>query len=180
MITDADREALLSATHDEDALAIVERIVAQARADALQAFADTRGVDIGDDDSDWWQGYQSAQRECLRDARAVLADALNGWTTFPVWEGLNGSQMPMTQAAMIHVLADALAEAGLLAGSEREQAEARADERERIAQAIEARRDMGPRRDPLLDVRVASYTIAATIAREGADALERMEFRGEE
>jgi hypothetical protein len=35
---------------------------------ALRRFADTRGVQVGDEDDEWWQGYRQAQRECLHDA----------------------------------------------------------------------------------------------------------------
>lgn len=49
----------------EDWLVQRDRRVA---AEALRTFADTRGVQIGDEDDDWWHGYRQAQRECLRDA----------------------------------------------------------------------------------------------------------------
>ena len=53
----------------------IERIKAAARREALLAFADTRGVNVGDEDTEWWQGYRQAQRECLRDATdAALAE----------------------------------------------------------------------------------------------------------
>lgn len=35
---------------------------------ALRRFADTLGVNVGDEDDEWWQGYRQAQRECLHDA----------------------------------------------------------------------------------------------------------------
>lgn len=54
---------------------LVERLAArdveqrrQGAAEALGRFADTRGVNIGDEDDAWWRGYRQAQRECLRDA----------------------------------------------------------------------------------------------------------------
>lgn len=34
-------------------------------AKALWEFADTLGVNVGDEDDEWWRGYQQAQRECL-------------------------------------------------------------------------------------------------------------------
>ena len=40
----------------------------EIKAEALREFADTRGVNIGDEDDDWWRGYRQAQRECLQDA----------------------------------------------------------------------------------------------------------------
>ncbi|QIK83001.1 hypothetical protein [Sanguibacter sp. HDW7] len=43
---------------------------AQVQAEALRAFADTRGVNVGDEDDEWWRGYRQAQRECLHDASA--------------------------------------------------------------------------------------------------------------
>jgi hypothetical protein len=43
-------------------------------AKTLRDYADTRGVNIGDEDSDWWQGYRQAQRECFHDARKRADD----------------------------------------------------------------------------------------------------------
>ena len=48
-----------------------------AKAEALREFADSRGVNVGDEDSEWWQGYRQAQRECLHDAVA-RADRVGG------------------------------------------------------------------------------------------------------
>lgn len=44
------------------------RSEAVVKAEALREFADTRGVNVGDEDSYWWDGYRQAQRECLHDA----------------------------------------------------------------------------------------------------------------
>lgn len=46
------------------------RSEAEVKAEALREFADTRGVNVGDDDDEWWRGYRQAQRECLHDASA--------------------------------------------------------------------------------------------------------------
>lgn len=62
----------------------VERIIAarvaaavaaerERTAGILQQFADTRGVNVGDVDDDWWRGYRQAQRECLHDAAELTA-----------------------------------------------------------------------------------------------------------
>lgn len=48
--------------------AVAPSIAAKARVGALSEFADSRGVNVGDDDSEWWKGYRQAQRECLHDA----------------------------------------------------------------------------------------------------------------
>lgn len=37
-------------------------------AKTLRRFADSRGVNVGDEDDDYWRGYRQAQRECLHDA----------------------------------------------------------------------------------------------------------------
>lgn len=46
--------------------------------EALREFADSRGVNDGDDDSKWWQGHRQAQRECLRDASDLAEQAGGG------------------------------------------------------------------------------------------------------
>lgn len=51
-----------------DWLAERDRRVAGA---ALRKFADSRGVNVGDEDDDYWRGYRQAQRECLHDAVSV-------------------------------------------------------------------------------------------------------------
>lgn len=61
----ASDEAYL--THVTDALADLMR---RTRASALREFADTRGVNVGDEGDEWWSGYRQAQRECLHDAVA--------------------------------------------------------------------------------------------------------------
>lgn len=48
-------------------------------------------------------------------AAGVLREALQNWALFPVREGFDGSQMPMTTDSLIEHVAAALAEAGLLA-----------------------------------------------------------------
>jgi len=45
----------------------------EIKAEALREFADTRGVNVGDEDDDWWRGYRQAQRECLQDALKAAA-----------------------------------------------------------------------------------------------------------
>ena len=40
----------------------------EIKAEALREFADTRGVNVGVKDDDWWRGYRQAQHECLQDA----------------------------------------------------------------------------------------------------------------
>ena len=46
----------------------------ETAAKALDEFASTRGVNVGDEDDEWWRGYRQAQRECLLDAtRAASA-----------------------------------------------------------------------------------------------------------
>ena len=55
-------------------LADAEAKVVAARREALLAFADTRGVNVGDEDGEWWQGYRQAQRECLHDATKAAED----------------------------------------------------------------------------------------------------------
>lgn len=47
----------------------------EVKAEALREFADTLGVDIGDEDGDWWRGYRQAQREALH-AAVRRADSL--------------------------------------------------------------------------------------------------------
>lgn len=51
--------------------------IRQAKAEALREFADTRGVNVGDEDDEWWSGYRQAQRECLH-AAAAAADRIGG------------------------------------------------------------------------------------------------------
>ncbi|QIK82415.1 hypothetical protein [Sanguibacter sp. HDW7] len=51
---------------------------ATVQAEALREFADTRGVNVGDDDDEWWRGYRQAQRECLHDASARADRLENG------------------------------------------------------------------------------------------------------
>jgi len=64
-----DHPWIKHAAHVADALLpLLAQVKATARAEALRGFADTRGVNIGDEDSEWWQGYRQAQRECVRDA----------------------------------------------------------------------------------------------------------------
>lgn len=58
-----------------DAAGAIAKHEQEVRAHALREFADTRGVNVGDEDDEWWKGYRQAQRECLRDAVA-RADAL--------------------------------------------------------------------------------------------------------
>lgn len=89
-LSEAEREALADwwasdwpsdGSHVLDALAdvvagiLAARVTAaesEARArgavEALREFADSRGVNVGDEDDEWWSGYRQAQRECLRDA----------------------------------------------------------------------------------------------------------------
>lgn len=37
-------------------------------AEALRDFADTLGVNVGDEDDEWWRGYRQGQREALHKA----------------------------------------------------------------------------------------------------------------
>lgn len=46
----------------------LKRRLAVGCADALREFADSRGVNVGNEDDEWWRGYRQAQRECLHDA----------------------------------------------------------------------------------------------------------------
>jgi hypothetical protein len=74
-LTEAESEGLIAAIQDGTEDAYVARIKAAARREALLAFADTRGVNVGDEHGEWWQGYRQAQRECLHDAtKAALAE----------------------------------------------------------------------------------------------------------
>lgn len=45
----------------------------QGAAEALGRFADTRGVNIGDEDDAWWRGYRQAQREAILKVRDEIA-----------------------------------------------------------------------------------------------------------
>lgn len=67
---------------DLDAL-LLGRSEAVVKAEALREFADTRGVNVGDEDSYWWDGYRQAQRECLHDAltRAARIEREGSWPT---------------------------------------------------------------------------------------------------
>jgi len=38
-------------------------------AEEVQEWADRRGVNVGDGDGPWWDGYRQAQREALMDAQ---------------------------------------------------------------------------------------------------------------
>jgi hypothetical protein len=75
-LTSEEREALQSSTcgclSDDDLFAAVERILAdrvqRAEVRALREFADTRGINVGSEDDEWWHGYRQAQRECMHDA----------------------------------------------------------------------------------------------------------------
>lgn len=50
------------------------RLIRERQAEALSAFADTRGVNVDDQESEWMRGYRQAQRECFHDAvRQALA-----------------------------------------------------------------------------------------------------------
>lgn len=60
----AKRAGALLAAHDAE----VRRETAER---VLLDFADTRGVNVGDEDGDWWRGYRQAQRECVHDAVAA-------------------------------------------------------------------------------------------------------------
>lgn len=44
--------------------------------DAVREYADSRGVNIGDDDDEWWKGYRNAQRVALHDAQEFKRHAL--------------------------------------------------------------------------------------------------------
>jgi hypothetical protein len=50
---------------------------AEVAAKALRALADNLGVNVGDDDSEWWQGYRQAQREFVHGV-AERADRIRG------------------------------------------------------------------------------------------------------
>lgn len=99
-LTDAERAALSTVLpenewdYDPDRFqveveAVVERIIAarvqSAKAKELREFADTRGVNVGDEDDEWWRGYRQAQRECLH-AAADLADRIDPRPTPPISE----------------------------------------------------------------------------------------------
>ena len=43
-------------------------LIHQAKAEVLREFADTLGVNVGDEDNEWWSGYRQGQREALRKA----------------------------------------------------------------------------------------------------------------
>lgn len=56
-------------THLAQVLApLVEQARQEGAREALRRFADSRGINVGDEDDDYWRGYRQAQRECLRDA----------------------------------------------------------------------------------------------------------------
>lgn len=48
---------------------------ARVRADGVRAFGDTLGVNVGDEDDEWWRGYRQGQREALHAAQKH-ADAI--------------------------------------------------------------------------------------------------------
>jgi hypothetical protein len=48
---------------------------ARVRAEAVRAFGATLGVNVGDEDDEWWRGYRQGQREALHAARKH-ADAI--------------------------------------------------------------------------------------------------------
>jgi hypothetical protein len=58
---------------DPDVRAAVERGALERAAQAIREFADTRGVNVGDEDDEWWRGYRQAQRECVHDASDAAA-----------------------------------------------------------------------------------------------------------
>ena len=62
---------LLAAQRDRSAAQM-----AKARA-LVRDFADSRGVNVGDEDGDWWRGYRQAQREALMDASELAARVLS-------------------------------------------------------------------------------------------------------
>ena len=49
------------------------RFAREAKAEALREFADSRGVNVGDEDDAWWRGYRQAQREALQDATTAAS-----------------------------------------------------------------------------------------------------------
>ena len=54
------------------------KVRAEAKVEAVRMvreWADDRGVNVGDEDSDWWRGYRQAQREAVHEA-AGLADLI--------------------------------------------------------------------------------------------------------
>jgi hypothetical protein len=63
-IRDIRRACILdgSAICDE---AEFDRAIARIKADALRAYADTLGVNVNDEGTEWWQGYRQAQREFI-------------------------------------------------------------------------------------------------------------------
>jgi len=63
-IRDIRRACILdgSAICDE---AEFDRAIARIKADALQAYADTLGVNVNDEGTEWWRGYRQAQREFI-------------------------------------------------------------------------------------------------------------------
>lgn len=65
VLTSAEALPVADAILASDWLAQRDRRVA---AEALRRFADSRGVNVGDEEDDYWRGYRQAQRECLHDA----------------------------------------------------------------------------------------------------------------
>jgi hypothetical protein len=68
----ANRAASAPDRFDQYLVPAVERILAdrvqRAEVRALREFADTRGINVGSEDDEWWHGYRQAQRECMHDA----------------------------------------------------------------------------------------------------------------
>ena len=81
---EAERDAYRKAKQENDERFQIEALEQRARAEQaeaaladlrarVEALTDSRGVNVGDDDSEWWQGYRQAQRECWYDAQALRA-----------------------------------------------------------------------------------------------------------
>ena len=46
----------------DEARAEFDRMIAKVRAEAIRSARDELGVYVGDEDSDWWDGYRNGQR----------------------------------------------------------------------------------------------------------------------
>lgn len=52
---------------------MISEVERKAAEKALTKFADLLGVNAGDEDSEWWQGYRQGQRNALRMATKAAA-----------------------------------------------------------------------------------------------------------
>jgi hypothetical protein len=71
--TELEPGTLTTGVEDTSHLEWLQREIATAKAQALEEFADTLGVNAGDEDDEWWSGYRNGQRQALRMASTRTA-----------------------------------------------------------------------------------------------------------